>query len=82
MFYGHAVFIGLSLSSQSNSENLARYKKAADILMGFPGEFFTEEIEGVYRVAITLFDLKSVLYPADTTAYLDSFWLLLPMNIV
>ena len=59
MFYGHAIFInniqkeailififfGLSLSHRSNSEKLTGFKIAADILITFAGEFFTEEIE-------------------------------------
>ena len=39
------IFSGLSLSHRSNSENLTRFKIAADILMAFAGEFLTEEIE-------------------------------------
>ena len=36
---------GLSLSHRSNSENLTRFKIAADILIRFAGEFFTQEIK-------------------------------------
>lgn len=39
------IFSGLSLSRRSNSEKLNRLKIAADILMAFAGEYFTEEIE-------------------------------------
>ena len=35
----------LSLSRRSKGEKLTRLKIAADILMVFAGEFFTEEIE-------------------------------------
>ena len=59
MFYGHVmcfhlqhperseifIFSGLSLSRRSNSEKLTRLKIAADNLIVFAGEFFTEEIE-------------------------------------
>ena len=50
MFYGHVMFIGNSqkearLLYRSNSEKLTRFKIAADILMAFAGEFFTEKIE-------------------------------------
>ena len=54
------TFSGLSLWRRSNSEKLTRFKIAADTLMTFAGEFFTE-------VAIMLFNLKSVLYPPDVT---------------
>ena len=70
MFCGHAtaepersgilIFSGLSLSRRSKSEKLTRFKLAADTLMTFAGEFFSE-------VAIMLFNLKSVLYPPDVT---------------
>ena len=39
------IFSGLSLSRRSNSEKLTRLKIAADNLIVFAGEFFTEEIE-------------------------------------
>ena len=39
------IFSGLSQSHRSNSEKLRRFKIAADILIAFAGEFFTEEIE-------------------------------------
>ena len=39
------IFFGLSQSHRSNSEKLRRFKIAADILIAFAGEFFTEEIE-------------------------------------
>ena len=58
------IFSGLSLSRRSNSEKLIRLKIAADILVAFAGEFFTE----VHRVAIMLFKSKSVLPPPDATA--------------
>ena len=59
MFYGHAmcfhlqrpnrskifIFSGLSLSRRSNSGKLTRLKIAADNLIVFAGEFFTDEIE-------------------------------------
>ena len=59
MFYGHVmcfhlqqperseifIFSGLSLSRRSISEKLTRLKIAADNLIVFAGEFFTEEKE-------------------------------------
>ena len=48
MFCGHAIFKGNSqkeASRRSNSEKLTRFKIAADILITFAREFFTEEIE-------------------------------------
>ena len=58
------IFIssGLSLSHQANSEKVTRFKIAADILIAFAGEFFTEEIEDTESLYM-LFKLKSVLYP-------------------
>ena len=39
------IFSSLSLSHRSSSEKLTRFKIAANILIAFAGEFFTEEIE-------------------------------------
>ena len=68
MFIGNRQKEAIYLSSpvyrcrvdRSNSEKLTRFKIAAETLMTFAGEFFTE-------VAIMLFKLKSVLYPPDAT---------------
>ena len=65
------TFSGLSLSRWSNSEKLTRLKIAADILVAFAGQFFTE----VDRVALMLFKFKSVLTPPDATAINRRKWI-------
>ena len=46
------IFSGLSLTHRSNSEKLTRFKIAADILMEFAGEFFTEEIKDTESLVV------------------------------
>ena len=50
LFYGHAMFVGNNQKDRSeififSGLSLARFKIAADILIAFAGEVFTEEIE-------------------------------------
>ena len=54
------IFPGLSLSHQSNSENLTRFKIAADTLMTFAGEFFTKEIERQSRYSVVQIEVSFV----------------------
>ena len=54
------IFSGLSLSHRSNSENLTRFKIAADTLMTFDGEFFTEEIERQSRYSVVQIEVSFV----------------------
>ena len=89
MFYGHVMCVAIARKRRNiylvGSEKLTRLKIAADILMTFAG-FYRRNKR--HRLAIMLFKLKSVLNPPDASAitkedkYLNSFWLLLPMNIV
>ena len=56
----------LRLSRRSISEKLTRLKIAADNLIVFAGEFFYRRNKR-HRIAIMLFNLKSVLNPPDAT---------------
>ena len=81
---------GLSLSHRSDSEKLTRFKIAADILIRFAGEYFIEEIkdtESLWKYNVVQIKEESYIHQTrqrwtGEDKYLDSFWLLRPMNIV